>query len=162
MSSPGYRPQRHTCGQVVWVNVELGTYWDADPDHGRMITTCPECHERLTSAGFEDGWLWQAAQRQRETDEETDQEEQLVVPTVLQYLIAEHQAALEQDGPYAITHETIIMSLQQVQRGWVYAGQAARILAETAARVSDEPEKVALYRAAIAELARLAESQREE
>ena len=51
------------------------------------------------------------------------------------------------------------MALQQVQRGWVYAGQAARILAETAARVSDEPEKVALYRAAIAEMARVAESQ---
>ncbi len=54
------------------------------------------------------------------------------------------------------------MALQQVQRGWVYAGQAARILAETIARVSDEAEKVALYRAAIAELAHLAESQRDE
>ena len=37
MSSLGYSPQRHTCCQVVWVNVELGTYWSADPDHGRIM-----------------------------------------------------------------------------------------------------------------------------
>ena len=77
----------------------------------------------------------------------------------LEQLIAEHQAAIILQDPLTITHETIIMALQQVQRGWVYAGQAARILAETAERVRDEPEKVALYRAAIAELARIAESE---
>src|SRR5262245_34347460 len=75
----------------------------------------------------------------------------------LEHLIAEHQEAFVQQDPFTIAHETIIMFLQHVQRGWVYAGQAARILAETAERVSDEPEKVALYRAAIAGLARIAE-----
>ena len=80
----------------------------------------------------------------------------------LEQRIAEHQAALARQDPSAIAHETIIRALQHVQRGWVYAGQAARILAETAERVSDEPEKVALYRAAIAELARIAESEGDE
>ncbi|HLV97368.1 MAG TPA: hypothetical protein VKT82_01715 [Ktedonobacterales bacterium] len=72
MSSPGYRPQRHTCGQVVWVNVELGTYWSADPDHGRMLTTCPGCHERLAASGFELGWKWREVEAQREAESEAD------------------------------------------------------------------------------------------
>ena len=76
----------------------------------------------------------------------------------LEHLIAEHQAAIERQDPCAISHETILMALQQVQRGWVHAGQAARILAETAERVRDEPEKVALYRAAITVLAEVAEA----
>lgn len=67
-------------------------------------------------------------------------------------------AVAEQDEAMAITYETIIIALYHVESGCVYAGQAARILAETAARVSDELEKVALYRAATAELAYLAES----
>lgn len=64
---------------------------------------------------------------------------------------------IAQQDRFTITHETIIMALQQVQHGWVYAGQAARIIAETAERMNDEPEKVALYRAAIVSLARMAE-----
>lgn len=79
----------------------------------------------------------------------------------LQRLIEAQEAALARQDAQAITHETILMAFQQVQRGWVYAGQAVRILAETAARVSDEPEKVALYRAAIAALAEIAESEEE-
>lgn len=75
----------------------------------------------------------------------------------LEQLIAEHQDAIAQQDRFTIMHETSIMALQQVQRGWVYAGQAARILAETAERVSEKPEKVALYHAAIVSLARMAE-----
>jgi hypothetical protein len=62
----------------------------------------------------------------------------------IEHLITVYEAAIERDDIFAITHETILKALQQVQRGWVSAGQAARILAETAARVSDKPEKVAL------------------
>jgi hypothetical protein len=80
----------------------------------------------------------------------------------LDRLIAEQQAAIERQDPFAVTHETILMALQQVQRGWVAAGQAVRILAETAARVRDEPEKVALYRAAIGVLAQMAEGESDE
>jgi hypothetical protein len=80
----------------------------------------------------------------------------------LEYLIAEHQEAIDRQDPFPIAHETIIMALHHVQRGWVYAGQATRILAETAERVSDEPERTALYRAAIVELAQIAESEDDE
>lgn len=77
----------------------------------------------------------------------------------LEQLIAEREAEALQQDRFAITHETILIALRYVQRDWVYAGQAARLLAETAARVSDEPEKVQLYRTAIAELAQLAEGE---
>ena len=48
------------------------------------------------------------------------------------------------------------MALHQDRRGWVYAGPAASILAEIAERPREEPEKVALYCAAIASLAWMA------
>lgn len=80
----------------------------------------------------------------------------------LEHLMAEHQAAPLRQDPFAITHETILLALQQVQHGWVYAGQAARRLAETAERVREEPEKVVLYRRAIAVLAQVAELERDE
>lgn len=72
MSSPGYSPQRHICGQVLWVNVALGTYWSADPDHGRLITTCPGCQARLAAAGFELGWKWRDMEAQREAESEAE------------------------------------------------------------------------------------------
>ena len=104
----------------------------------------------------------EAAPRERDTLMSPQERAHLPRSQMLEHLIAEHQEAIAQQDPLTITHETIIMALHQVQRGWVYAGQAARILAEIAERVRDEPEKVALYRAAIAELARIAESESDE
>lgn len=76
----------------------------------------------------------------------------------LEHLIADHQTAIERQEPYPVTHETIIMTLREVQQGLVPVGEAAKTLTETAARVSAEPEKFALYQAAVADLAQLAES----
>jgi len=77
----------------------------------------------------------------------------------LEYLIADHQTAIERQEPYPVTHETIIMALREVQQGWVQVGDAAKALTGTAAQVSDEPEKFALYQTAIADLAQIAQSE---
>lgn len=76
--------------------------------------------------------------------------------------IAEHEAEAARQDHLVLTHETILIALRYVQRDWVHAGQEPGGMAEIAARVSDEPEKVALYRAAIAELAQLAEGDGDE
>ena len=74
------------------------------------------------------------------------------------FLVAEQQAAIRRQD-YLITRGTILHAFREVASGRVLAGQAISMLAETAARASDKPEKVALTRAAIADLAQIAESE---